>query len=105
MSVTAPTASSSISQESIVETILRFVRKIHKQSVKSCRPHANMPEEAICLDTDFKKVLLFDGLSCVELEIMIEDEFGLSELDDDIWRGCNTVGDIVLLVTKLVLHS
>lgn len=90
--------------ESITNTIIRFVRKLHTQFPESCRVRSDLPVEAINAKTNYKTDLLFDGLSCVELEIMVEDEYGL-DLDDDIWRSCNTIEDVVNLVARQIQHS
>jgi acyl carrier protein len=54
--------------------------------------------EKITLETSFEDDLSADSVDLVELEMSMEDEFGISEVQEDELSALKTVGDAVRFV-------
>lgn len=54
--------------------------------------------EAITLETSFEEDLGADSLDLVEMMMALEEEFDVSEIDEETARKLKTVGDVVELI-------
>ena len=54
----------------------------------------------ITMDTSFADDLGADSLDLVELSMILEEEFGISETDDETLAGLHTVGDVFEYLSK-----
>ena len=54
-----------------------------------------VPEQSITADTSFVDDLGADSLDIVELTMMLEEEFGITEAEEEELMNLHTVGDVV----------
>lgn len=59
----------------------------------------SVDENTITMKTTFEEDLGADSLDLVELTMMMEEEFGLNEIEDDALETMKTVGDVVELIS------
>ena len=57
--------------------------------------------ESITMDTSFVDDLGADSLDAVDLIMRLEDEYGISEVDEETVLQMHTVGDVVRYLTQL----
>ena len=57
--------------------------------------------ESITMDTSFVDDLGADSLDAVDLLMRLEDEYGISEVDEETVLQMHTVGDVVKYITQL----
>jgi len=57
--------------------------------------------DTITMETSFVDDLGADSLDAVDLIMRLEDEFGISEVDEEIVFQMHTVSDVVKYLTKL----
>ena len=57
--------------------------------------------ETITMDTSFVDDLGADSLDAVDLIMRLEDEYGISEVDEETVLQMHTVGDVVRYITQL----
>ena len=57
--------------------------------------------ETITMDTSFVDDLGADSLDAVDLIMRLEDEYGISEVDEETVLQMHTVGDVVRYISRL----
>ena len=57
--------------------------------------------ETITMDTSFVDDLGADSLDAVDLLMRLEDEYGISEVDEETVLQMHTVGDVVRYLSRL----
>jgi len=57
-------------------------------------------KESITMETSFIDDLGADSLDLVELAMMLEEEFGVSDTDDETLAKLRTVGDVVNYISN-----
>ena len=57
-------------------------------------------EDSITMETSFADDLGADSLDLVELSMLLEEEFGMAETDDDTLASLHTVGDVFRYISK-----
>ena len=58
-------------------------------------------EETITMDTSFVDDLGADSLDAVDIIMRLEDEFGISEVDEETVLQMHTVGDVVRYLSNI----
>ena len=59
----------------------------------------SVSEESITMDTSFVDDLGADSLDVVELTMALEEEFDISEIDEETVAGFVTVGDVFRFIS------
>lgn len=59
----------------------------------------SVSEESLTMDTSFVDDLGADSLDVVELTMALEEEFDISEIDEETVAGLVTVGDVFRFVS------
>jgi acyl carrier protein len=54
-----------------------------------------LEEDEVTMDLSFADDLDADSVDIVELSMVLEEEFGVDEIDDDVASSIQTVGDLV----------
>jgi acyl carrier protein len=73
---------------------------IFEKVAKLLAEQFGVDESSVTMKTSFEEDLGADSLDIVELTMMIEEEFDLGEIEDEVLEGLNTVGDVVELISS-----
>jgi acyl carrier protein len=73
---------------------------IFEKVAKLLAEQFGIDESSVTMKTSFEEDLGADSLDIVELTMMIEEEFDLGEIEDEVLEGLNTVGDVVELISS-----